>query len=477
MNQCPLIVDLDGTLVHTDTLHELLTASIFRNPFNLFSILGWLGRGKAGFKEALVSHQPLDVSCLPWNLELIDWLTVEKNSGREIVLCTGANQVIAGAVEEHLGLFSDVIASDGSRNMTGHAKADLLAERFGEGQFDYVGNADVDLAIWQKARKAILTNAPGNLRRKAEALSEIDREFPRRRVGVRDLVRVLRLHQWAKNLLLFVPVIASHNLGQPGDWLDMLVAFLAFSLCASSVYIINDLHDLDSDRHHARKCRRPFAAGKVPLRWGWLLGPVLLLLALLGGALVNQAFLSVLCIYFLLTLAYSLWLKSLVLVDCLVLSLLYTLRIIAGAQMVGHDLSFWLMAFAVFLFLSLSFVKRYSELADLQQSGKASARGRGYDISDISLIHTMGITAGYASVLVLALYLNSEEVMELYRNPQIIWGAVPVILFWVSWMWLQAHRGNMHDDPLIFALKDTVSLVCGVVFLAMVAGGTLVWPW
>lgn len=477
MNQCPLIVDLDGTLVHTDTLHELLTASIFRNPFNLFSILGWLGRGKAGFKEALVSHQPLDVSSLPYNQELIDWLTTEKNSGREVVLCTGANQAIAKTVADHLGLFSEVIASDGSHNLTGHAKAALLLERFGEGGFDYVGNAEVDLAIWQKARQAVLANAPGSLRRRAEAVSHVGREFPRRPVGARDLIRVFRLHQWAKNLLLFVPVIASHDLGQPGDWVDMLVAFLAFSLCASSVYVINDLHDLDSDRHHARKRRRPFAAGAVPLRTGWLLAPMLLLLALLGGVLVNKAFLSVLCIYFVLTLAYSLWLKSLVLVDCLVLSILYTLRIIAGAQVVGHVLSFWLMAFAVFLFLSLSFVKRYSELADLQQSGKDSARGRGYDINDISLIHTMGITAGYVSVLVLALYLNSEEVMELYRNPQVIWGAVPVILFWISWMWLQAHRGNMHDDPLVFALKDTVSLVCGVLFLAVVAGGTLEWPW
>ena len=476
MHQCPLIVDLDGTLVHTDTLHELLTTSIFSNPLHLFSVLGWLSRGKAGFKHAMVRHSSLDAATLPYNRELITWLEQESNAGREIILCTGANQAIANQVAAHLGFFSEVIASDTSRNLTGQDKAALLTQRFGQGNFDYVGNAEVDLAIWQHARKAIVVNATSRVQQQAGAVAEVERAFPRKPVSVRDLIRVLRLHQWAKNLLLFVPVIASHNLGAGTDMLKLIVAFFAFSLCASSVYIINDLHDLDSDRHHARKCNRPFASGAVPLVTGWLLAPVLLIVALVAGWLVNTGFLSVLSIYFLLTLCYSLWFKSLVLVDCLVLSLLYTLRIIAGATVVSHVLSFWLMAFAVFLFLSLSFIKRYSELADLQQR-QGNVRGRGYDISDISLIHTMGIAAGYVSVLVLALYLDSGEVLMLYRNPQVIWGAVPVILFWISWMWLQAHRGNMHDDPLIFALKDIVSLVCGVVFLAVVIGGTLDLPW
>ena len=268
MHQCPLIVDLDGTLVHTDTLHELLTTSIFSNPLHLFSVLGWLSRGKAGFKHAMVRHSSLDAATLPYNRELITWLEQESNAGREIILCTGANQAIANQVAAHLGFFSEVIASDTSRNLTGQDKAALLTQRFGQGNFDYVGNAEVDLAIWQHARKAIVVNATSRVQQQAGAVAEVERAFPRKPVSVRDLIRVLRLHQWAKNLLLFVPVIASHSLGAGTDMLKLIVAFFAFSLCASSVYIINDLHDLDSDRHHARKCNRPFASGAVPLVTG-----------------------------------------------------------------------------------------------------------------------------------------------------------------------------------------------------------------
>lgn len=265
MHQCPLIVDLDGTLVHTDTLHELLTTSIFSNPLHLFSVLGWLSRGKAGFKHAMVRHSSLDAATLPYNRELITWLEQESNAGREIILCTGANQAIANQVAAHLGFFSEVIASDTSRNLTGQDKAALLTQRFGQGNFDYVGNAEVDLAIWQHARKAIVVNATSRVQQQAGAVAEVERAFPRKPVSVRDLIRVLRLHQWAKNLLLFVPVIASHNLGAGTDMLKLIVAFFAFSLCASSVYIINDLHDLDSDRHHAKNATGP----SLPARYPW----------------------------------------------------------------------------------------------------------------------------------------------------------------------------------------------------------------
>jgi 4-hydroxybenzoate polyprenyltransferase len=297
------------------------------------------------------------------------------------------------------------------------------------------------------------------------------------RAGLSTLRRMLRVHQWLKNLLLFVPLLAAHRLGNGPAWLALLLAFASFSLCASSVYIANDLLDLESDRLHPRKRLRPFACGQMPVWMGVVFAPLLLLASLLLATFVGGQFLPWLLAYFGLTCAYSWGLKRLVLVDCLTLALLYTLRIVAGAAAVAQVLSFWLLAFSVFLFLSLAFVKRYAELEVQVLSGKQKFHGRGYHTTDAPLVQTMGIVSGYASVLVLALYLNSDAVLRLYRAPQIIWGAVPVMLFWVSWMWLQAQRGQMHDDPLVFAVKDRASLAAGVIFVAIIAAGAVGWPW
>lgn len=288
---------------------------------------------------------------------------------------------------------------------------------------------------------------------------------------------MLRVHQWMKNLLLFIPLMGAHAFTEADRWAMTLVGFMAFSLCASSVYIVNDLLDLESDRLHARKRRRPFASGEVPAWLGVSLAPLLLAGSFLLAWWAGWAFLGWLAVYFVLTTAYSFGLKRLILLDCIVLALLYTLRIVAGAAAAGLTLSFWLLAFSVFLFLSLAFVKRYAELHAQQEQGIDKAHGRGYYSDDASLIHTMGVTAGYGAVLVLALYLHSDEVLVLYGTPAFIWGAVPVMLYWVSWMWLQAHRGNMHDDPVVFALKDRNSLTAGAAFLAVLALGTTDWSW
>ena len=289
--------------------------------------------------------------------------------------------------------------------------------------------------------------------------------------------RVFRVHQWMKNLLLFMPLLAAHQLTDFDSLQLLVLAFLSFSICASSVYIANDLFDLESDRLHPRKRNRPFASGAVPVWKGVLLAPMLLLVSLVLGAAVGVPFLKWLAVYFVLTCAYSWGLKRVMLVDCLTLALLYTLRIIAGAAAVGLGLTVWLLAFSVFLFLSLAFVKRYAELEAQLLNGKQKLHGRGYHTDDASLIQTMGITSGYASVLVLALYLNSDAVLRLYHSPEIVWGAVPVMLFWISWMWMQAHRGRMHDDPLVFAVKDPASLAAGAVFAAILALGMAGSPW
>jgi 4-hydroxybenzoate polyprenyltransferase/phosphoserine phosphatase len=472
----PLVVDLDGTLILTDMLHES-ALQIFRDkPLDSLYIPYWLHKGKAVLKQQLARRATFDVSSLPYNLVFLEWLKQQKTAGRRLILCTASDHAFATAIANHLGIFEDVMASDGDQNLAGRNKADALEQRFGRAGFDYAGNSNADISVWGRARRAVVVNAPSQLARKAVEQCEVEREFPPAARGLSVWRRVLRMHQWMKNLLLFVPLLAAHEITNVDNWIALLFAFVSFSLCASTVYIANDLLDLESDREHPRKCKRPFAAGSVPVWMGVLLAPVLLTASIALACFVGQAFLSWLLIYFVLTCLYSFGLKRLILVDCLTLAILYTLRIIAGAAAAGHVLSFWLLAFSVFLFLSLAFVKRYAELQGQMLSGKTKVHGRGYFTSDAPLVQTLGIAAGYAATVVLALYLNSDAVLILYRLPEAVWGVVPVMLFWVSWVWMKAHRGEMHDDPLVFALKDKASLLAGLIFAIVMAVGTVGLP-
>jgi 4-hydroxybenzoate polyprenyltransferase len=458
-------------------LHESALRVFRDSPLHVIYILLWLLKGKAVLKQRLASRAELDPKSLPYNTELLDWLKQQKASGRQLILCTASDKSIAISIAEHLEIFNEVMASDGSVNMAGNHKAELLEQRFGSTGFDYVGNSKADLVVWAQARRAVVVNASADLAQKAADLCEVEQVFPAKALGFSVWSRVLRVHQWLKNLLLFVPILAAHQLISVDTWTSLIIAFFSFSLCASSVYITNDLLDLESDRQHPRKRNRPFASGLVPAWMGVASAPVLLLVSLWLGSYVGGGFFPWLIFYFILTGAYSWGLKRLVLVDCLTLTMLYTLRIVAGAAAVNQSLSFWLLAFSVFLFLSLTFVKRYAELEIQVLSGKEKVYGRGYYKSDASLIQTMGITSGYASVLVLTLYLNSEAVVKLYKFPEFVWGVVPVMLFWISWMWMQAHRGKMHDDPLVFAVKDKAGLFAGLLFAAVLAIGTMGWQW
>lgn len=473
----PIVVDLDGTLIHTDMLHESALWMLRDQPFDLLRIPGWLLRGKAVLKRELAQRASFHPAALPYNHALIDWLQAQRAGGRKLILCTASDQAFASAIAAHLGFFDEVIASDGAVNLAGHNKAAALQARFGDEGFDYAGNSSADLIVWDVARRAIVVNASDSVLRRAGDCAEVEQVFPPAKQGVRAFSRVLRVHQWMKNLLLFIPLIAGHVFDSAAPWMALVLAFVSFSLCASTVYIANDLLDLESDRQHPRKRLRPFASGLVPAWMGVLLAPVLLLASLIMGARVGGNFLPWLLFYFVVTCAYSWWLKRLVLIDCLTLAVLYTLRIVAGAAAASVVLSFWLLAFSVFLFLSLAFVKRYAELQVQILNGKTKAHGRGYLTSDAPLIQMLGITSGYAAVVVLSLYLNSDAVLALYRAPEVVWGAVPVMLFWVSWMWLQAHRGEMHDDPLVFAVKDRASLSAGLAFGAVLAAGAVGLAW
>jgi 4-hydroxybenzoate polyprenyltransferase len=469
----PLVVDLDGTLVHTDTLHELALQMLRDRPASTLRIPGWLAGGKAQMKRRISEMASLNAETLPYNQPFVDWLREQRAAGRRLVLCTAADRRVADGIAAHLALFDEVIASDGDVNLAGSNKAAALVERFGAGGFDYAGNASPDLAVWAKAGEAVVVNAPKSVLAAAQRQSKVHKVFEAPARGFTVWRRALRLHQWLKNLLLFMPLLAAHQLSDVHAWGVLAQAFLAFSLCASTVYLANDLLDLESDRLHPTKRKRPFAAGVLPVWVGVVLAPVLLTVSLVIAAHVGWRFQCWLIGYFALTCLYSWSLKRLILVDCLTLAVLYTLRVLAGAAAVGLEVSFWLLAFSVFLFLSLAFVKRYAELELQRESGRAKLHGRGYHADDAPLIQTMGITAGQAAVLVLALYLNSDAVTKLYKSPQLIWGAVPTMLFWVHWMWMRAHRGQMHDDPLVFAVKDRVSLLAGAAVGLFLLAGTL----
>jgi len=464
MNEAQVLaVDLDGTLTLTDTLHESLLALVRNKPYLLLLLPFWLFKGIAHLKQKVAEYSELDVTTLPYNQPLIDWLREEKERGKRIVLCTAANEKIAKAVVSNFDLFDAFIASDSKTNLKSARKRNALQERYGVGGYDYAGNSNDDLEVWADASNAVVVNASENVLKKASTLTSVTQVFRSEQAGVALWLKALRIHQWLKNLLLFVPLLAAHQIGNAQSLGLLLIAFLSFSLCASSVYITNDLLDLESDRSHPRKRFRPFASAKLSVLHGVIAALLLIAASFLLGAVVGVDFFIVLFVYLLLTVMYSFSLKRIVLVDCLTLTTLYTMRIIAGAAAVSVSLSFWLQTFSIFIFLSLALVKRYAELLVQSREGKNSAHGRGYLVTDAPLLQALGVSSGYISVLVIALYMRSENVISLYAQPLAIWLLIPILLFWVSWIWLKSSRGEMHDDPIVFAATDRTSLSVAVI--------------
>lgn len=464
-----LCVDLDGTLIHSDLLLESFLLLIKHNPLYLLLVPVWLLGGKAKLKREIASRVTLDGSALPYTKPLVAWLHEQKAAGRPLWLCTASDARLAQAVADHLGIFDGVLASNGQTNLSGRNKAAAMVAQFGEKGFDYCGNEHVDLKVWPHARGAIVVNASASLAEQAGRLTQVLGQYPFKAGGLKVVLKALRVHQWAKNALIFVPVAAAHQLGDATVLGQALMAFVAFSLCASSVYLLNDMLDLAADRQHHSKCNRPFAAGTLSLLFGLLAAPLLLVAAVLIALLLPAKFLLVLAAYYVVTLAYSFSLKRMVMIDVLTLAGLYTVRIVAGAAATNIALSFWLLMFAIFIFLSLAIVKRYAELHVMKQQGKLKAKGRGYQVEDLSLLQSLGGASGYLSILVLALYLNTPDIARMYHHPKMVWLLVPIMLYWISRIWMQTHRGNMHDDPLVYALKDRVSLVTGAMAAVVLA--------
>jgi 4-hydroxybenzoate polyprenyltransferase len=466
LGTAPLCVDLDGTLCRSDTLWESVLQLLRQAPWLLLSMPFWLLRGRAAFKHRVAERAQLDAGRLPYHEELLAWLRQQRREGRELVLCTAAEARIAQAVSDHLGLFSSVIATTDAHNLKGERKRDALVQRYGTHGFDYAGNDRADLPVWSSARRAVVVSAPVSVRRSLGNGVEVERIFDGQPLPLLAWMRALRIHQWVKNFLIFLPLLLSHRLSYAG-LADAAVAFLAFSLCASSVYLLNDLFDLDADRRHPRKRERPFASGLLSIPMGLAVAAALLTGAVGLATALPDRFMFVLGFYYAVTLTYSLYFKRFATIDVMLLAGLYTLRLIAGGAATATMLSFWLLAFSMFLFLSLAVVKRYAELL-LTKDGDGKAAGRGYVADDLPLLRALGVASGFASVLVLALYVNSPQSIAGYSSPKVLWLLCPLLLYWISRVWMLTHRGRMHDDPVVFALRDRVSLVLVAAMAAVV---------
>jgi 4-hydroxybenzoate polyprenyltransferase len=471
-SRIPLVVDLDGTLAKTDLLIESLVALLRDEPVYLFALPFWLLRGKAFFKKEVARRITVDAGLLPYRSELIEFLKMQRAEGRLVVLATASDEVLAQRVANYLKLFDSVLASNGRTNLSGENKRERLVNEFGEKGFDYVANGSRDLEVWHSARKAVVVNTNLKFARAVAKMAPVQTFFEVRRAGFKDYLHALRPLHWLKNLLVFVPVFAAHRFNEPALITKALFAFIAFCLCASGGYLFNDLLDLSADRRHPDKRSRPFASGRLPLSYALATSLVLVVLGCVLGAFVSWPLFVMLLFYVVLALTYSIYIKKIVLLDVLVLAGLYTLRIMAGSAAVGIWPSDWLLAFSMFLFVSLAFVKRYDELVVMRSVDGDQAKARGYEISDAELLASKGTASGYMAVLVLALYINSATAKALYGRHEFIWFLCPLLLYWIGRMWLVAHRGRMRDDPVVFALRDRTSrililLMLGTVLLAM----------
>lgn len=468
-----LVVDLDGTLTRWDMLYEGFWAALSMGFQNFFAIFSGLPRGKAALKESVGRTFALDPAVLEYNEKVLDIIREHRGAGGRVVLATAADRGIADSIADHLGLFDAVHASDGSRNLKGSAKAALLVETYGPGGYDYIGDSRADLPVWKHAHRAITVGLSDTLRRKVDALCSDVLHIDGVSVGASGYVRALRPVQWLKNTLIFLPLLAAHDMSG-GHWLAALMAFAAFSLVASSVYVLNDLLDLASDRAHPRKCKRPFASGAVPLKHGTVMAPALFLAGLLiAAATGNPLLVAILVGYYMISTAYSISLKRLMIVDICILAMLYTIRIFTGAIATDTPVSVWLIVFSIFIFTSLAAVKRQAELVGGGPNVGHESSRRAYQPDDLPIISMMAMAAGYVAVLVLALYLNSEAVRPLYSNAQFLWAVCPVLLFWISRVILLAHRGRMTDDPIIFAVRDRTSQMCGLLTAGAVIAGII----
>lgn len=462
----PLVVDLDGTLTQTDTLVEAIFSFLKKNPLNLFILFYWLFSGRAEFKHRIASKSSFSVVNLPWREDFLIWLRMQHECGRTLILATAAHETTAAEAACHIGLFSQVISTTSGKNLKGTAKLEEIQKRVGA-RFSYAGDSAADLPIWDAAETAVLVGASNAVSRRVHESSNVEIEFTNERAGLRLWMRALRVHQWLKNLLLFAPLLAAFAFDDVEKICSAVIAFGSFSLAASATYIFNDLWDLESDRKHTRKRNRPFASAKIPILHGVAVAIGLLSIALTTACLVSFAFAGMVMAYIVLTTMYSWTLKHYVLLDVLMLALLYTFRVIAGSVATDIHITQWLLAFSVFMFFGLALVKRCAELKSLQLAQKSATAGRDYQVQDLVVLWPLGIGASMCSIVVFGLYIGTPNATSTYSHADLLWLVGIGLLYWNARLWIKTARGEMHDDPIVFAVRDFGSRITLVTMIGL----------
>ena len=469
-NDIPLVIDIDGTLIKTDLLYEALILLIRKNPVYILNCLLWACKGKAYLKNKIFELANLDFQLLPYNMEVLHFIKKEFANGRKIILASATPISAVIGISKIHPIFSELYGTENNINLKGENKLNVLIDRFGKGKFDYVGNSKADQVIFASSRYSYLVNPTKSVEKKTNRISNLQHSWRSRKAIIKDYFHAIRVHQWVKNLLLFVPLITSHSFYSVHLFALTLGAFCTFSLVASSGYLLNDVLDINSDRYHPKKRYRPVASGKISLLNASILAFVFLATGLFFASQFNPAFFYSLLFYFTASFAYSLFFKKIVLYDVFLLAMLYSIRVFAGSEVIAVSLSFWLIAFSTFIFLSLAFLKRYSEFITIKDATILKKQNRGYIVEDINLVLIMGVVSGFLAIIVFALYINSSEVTKLYSKPSILGFISFLLLFWISRMWMLTSRGKMTIDPIIFTLKDVTSyivfLLCGVLILA-----------
>jgi 4-hydroxybenzoate polyprenyltransferase len=460
----PLVVDLDGTLLCTNTLDESFASAVFKQPLKTVLAFGSLRNGIAAFKEAIAELSNIDASHLPVRESLVEYLNLENARGRRLHLATAAHRNIAEGVAGRFEFFETVHASEAGQNLKSAAKAALLRQMFPDG-FSYAGDSKADLAVWRCARSAVIVAAPGRIEKQVDAFGvPVERVFAKKPLRIRDWAKALRVHQWSKNALVLVPLALGWNQVSASDWLAAITAMLLLCVLASSTYCINDLADLSADRRHWSKCNRPFACGALPIRAGFVIAAVGIPIALAIGALISASVFGWLCTYVVATLAYSFGLKRIPLLDTFIIASLFTTRIMIGTLAAALAPSAWLLTFSMFFFFSLAVAKRHTELLRAGQTVRGAIESRGYQVEDKEVTFALGIVSSLASVLIVVIYLVQELFNRgQYNHPQWLWVAPAAVFLWTGRIWLLAHRGLMRDDPVVFALTDRTSLLLGAV--------------
>ena len=466
----PLVVDLDGTLTPTDTLWESVAQLLRDRPIFALLLPAWLLGGRQGFKAQIAKRVDLDLASLPWNEELLGYLRCQRDAGRRLVLATAANEKVAIAVSRHLGLFDDVIGSDAGVNLKGLAKLEVIRSRVG-GRFAYAGDSAADVPIWQASQGAILVGVAPAVRKRIGATVPIEQNFEGQAMDSRAWLKALRVHQWVKNALLFVPLLTAFSFTDPAKVLAVMLAFVAFSLVASATYLVNDMLDLRSDRAHPRKRLRMLACARLSLPTAAAASLGLLALGFAIALAASLGFAGLLLVYLVLTMSYSLVLKHYVLLDVMGLASLYTLRIVAGAVTIAVVLSPWLLAFSMFIFLCLALVKRCAELVTLVGRGQPATRGRDYRVADLVVLWPLGVGSALVAALVFGLFIMAPDTQARFASPLLLWGVVMALVYWLARLWIKTARGEMHDDPVVYALTDAGSrwVVAGIVALFVAA--------